>query len=92
MTDWNFLVHGLGISAALLTSFSYVPQVRKALPRESTGDLSLKTLIALTGGLIAWIVYGLIISDFIVACANMVGGVLSALILACKIRDGNSQK
>jgi uncharacterized protein with PQ loop repeat len=30
-------------------------------------DLSLKTLIALTAGLMAWIAYGLIISDFIVA-------------------------
>jgi MtN3 and saliva related transmembrane protein len=28
--------------AALLTSLSYVPQVRKALPRGSTGDLSLR--------------------------------------------------
>jgi MtN3 and saliva related transmembrane protein len=89
MTDW---VHGLGISAALLTSLSYVPQVRKALPRESTGDLSLKTLIALAGGLIAWIAYGLLISDFIVACANMVGAVLAGIVLACKIRDGHFQK
>jgi MtN3 and saliva related transmembrane protein len=89
MTDW---VHGLGISAALLTSLSYVPQVRNAFPRESTGDLSLKTLIALVGGLIAWIAYGLLISDFIVACANMVGAVLAGIVLACKIRDGQFQK
>jgi MtN3 and saliva related transmembrane protein len=89
MTDW---VHGLGISAALLTSLSYVPQVRKVLRRESTSDLSLKTLIALTGGLIGWIAYGLIISDFIVACANIVGAILAGLVLACKIRDGHSQK
>jgi membrane protein len=52
MTSWHFLVKGLGIGAAVLTSFSCVPQVRKALPQRSTADLSLKTLIALTAGLI----------------------------------------
>jgi MtN3 and saliva related transmembrane protein len=91
MTGWQLLVHGLGVGAALLTSLSYVPQVRKALPRNSTDDLSLKTLIALTGGLSAWIAYGLIISDYIVACANMVGALLAGIVLACKIRDGRGK-
>ena len=87
MTGWHLIVRGLGVGAALLTSFSYVPQVRKGLPRGSTGDLSLKTLMALTGGLSAWIAYGLMISDYIVACANMVGALLAGIVLACKIRD-----
>ena len=52
MTSWHFLVKGLGIGAAVLTSFSCAPQVRKALPQRSTADVSLKTLIALTAGLI----------------------------------------
>jgi MtN3 and saliva related transmembrane protein len=91
MTGWHLIVRGLGVGAALLTSFSYVPQVRKALPRGSTGDLSLKTLIALTGGLSVWIAYGLMISDYIVACANMVGALLAGIVLACKIRDGHGK-
>lgn len=37
----------LGLLAAALTSLSYIPQVRKALPRKSTDDLSLKMLLAL---------------------------------------------
>ena len=91
MTGWHLIVRGLGVGAALLTSLSYVPQVRKALPRNSTGDLSLKTLIALTGGLSVWIAYGLMISDYIVACANMVGALLAGIVLACKIRDGRGK-
>jgi uncharacterized protein with PQ loop repeat len=58
MTDWHLLVRGHGSGAAVLTSFSYGPQVRKALLRRSTADLSLNTLVALTAGLIAWIAYG----------------------------------
>lgn len=40
------LITLIGLAAAL-TSLSYIPQVKKALPRGTTGDLSFKTLTAL---------------------------------------------
>jgi len=64
--------------SALLTSLSYIPQGRKALPRHSTRDLSLRTLIILTVGLGGWILYGLIIADPIIAIANTAGAGLAA--------------
>jgi MtN3 and saliva related transmembrane protein len=45
----------IGVCAAVLTSLSYIPQVRKAWRRGSTSDLSLKMLVALTAGLVLWI-------------------------------------
>lgn len=77
---------GLGIVSALLTSLSYIPQVRKALPRHSTRDLSLRTLI-ITVGLGGSILYGLIIADPIIAIANTAGAGLAATVLASKVRD-----
>jgi uncharacterized protein with PQ loop repeat len=56
-----FAVQGFGIGAAAITSFSCLLRFRRALPRRSAADLSLKTLIALAAGLMAWIAYGLII-------------------------------
>ncbi|WP_245444373.1 PQ-loop domain-containing transporter [Bradyrhizobium sp. Y36] len=50
----------VGTIAAFLASLSYLPQVRKAWPRNSTDDLSLGMLTALTLGLGLWAVYGLI--------------------------------
>lgn len=44
----------LGNIAAFLASLSYIPQVRKAWPRNSTDDLSLGMLTALTLGLGLW--------------------------------------
>ena len=64
------LVPWIGAGAAVLTSLSYVPQVRKAWPRGSTADLSLKMLIALTSGLLLWIVYGFLKSDWVIVAAN----------------------
>jgi MtN3 and saliva related transmembrane protein len=77
----------IGICAAVLTSLSYIPQVRKAWPRGSTKDLSLHMLIVLTGGLLLWIGYGLLKSDWVIVAANSVGAVLSGAVLAFKIRD-----
>lgn len=78
----------LGLAAAALTSLSYIPQVRKALPRDSTADLSLKMLLTLFAGLTLWIAYGTLIGDFIIVTANAVGASLVGAVLACKIRDG----
>ena len=81
------LVPWIGAAAALLTSLSYIPQVQKALPRDSTGDLSVKMLIALTAGLALWIVYGAFRGDWTIVAANAVGASLSCTVLACKLRD-----
>jgi MtN3 and saliva related transmembrane protein len=81
----------IGACAALLTSLSYIPQVQKAWPRGSTKDLSLHMLIVLTTGLLLWIGYGLLKSDWVIVVANGVGATLSASVLAFKIRDMRSQ-
>jgi len=81
------LVPWIGGLAALLTSLSYLPQVRKAWPRGSTKDLSLKMLGVLTTGLLLWVCYGLLKADWILVAANSVGAALTGTVLACKLRD-----
>ena len=85
MTD--SIVPWIGVLAAILTSLSYVPQVRKAWPRGSTKDLSLHMLAVLTGGLVLWVIYGLMKGDLVILIANCVGAALSGSVLAFKIRD-----
>ena len=77
----------VGGIAAILASLSYLPQLRKAIPRGSTGDLSLWTLVALTLGLSLWVVYGALRHDWVLACANMIGAGLTGIVLVCKVRD-----
>jgi uncharacterized protein with PQ loop repeat len=48
------------ILAAALISLSYLPQLQKAMPRNSTSDLSLRMLVALSAGLCLWIAYGVL--------------------------------
>lgn len=77
----------IGLLAAALTSLSYIPQVRKALPRGSTGDLSSKTLGALAAGLFLWIAYGLLRGDYVIIVANFIGLSLVVTLIGLKIRD-----
>jgi MtN3 and saliva related transmembrane protein len=86
------LIPWIGVVAAALTSLSYIPQVRKAWPRGSTNDLSLKMLVVLTTGLLLWIGYGLLKGDWVIVAANGVGATLSGSVLAFKIRDIRSSR
>jgi MtN3 and saliva related transmembrane protein len=69
----QYATYILGVLAATLTSLSYLPQVRKAIPRGSTSDLSLKMLVALSTGLCLWVLYGFLKEDWVIMLANMVG-------------------
>ena len=85
-------ISALGFVAAALTSLSYIPQVQKALPKDSTGDISLKMLVALFAGLALWIVYGLMVEDIVIVIANCVGAALVGVVLGCKVRDIMAQR
>jgi MtN3 and saliva related transmembrane protein len=82
----------IGLCAAILTSLSYIPQVRKAWPRGSTKDLSLRMLMALTAGLVLWIIYGVLQGDWVIIAANCVGASLAGSILVFKVRDMRAGK
>jgi MtN3 and saliva related transmembrane protein len=81
------LITIVGLLAAALTSLSYIPQVKKALPAGPTDDLSAKTLAVLTTGLALWIGYGFVKSDYVIIVANTVGLALVATLIGFKVRD-----
>ena len=80
----------LGMLATALTSFSYLPQLKKAMPRDSTSNLSLKMLLALSAGLCLWVVYGVAKDDWVIILANSIGAALALAVLSFKIRDLDS--
>jgi MtN3 and saliva related transmembrane protein len=83
----NYGVTILGLVAAAMTSLSYLPQAKKAVPRGATEDLSLKMLVVLATGLLLWIGYGFVIGNWVIVLANVVGATLVGFVLVCKLRD-----
>lgn len=63
----------VGVVAALLTSFAFVPQVRKMWRRKSAKDVSHITMFQLMIGCALWLVYGISRRDPVIIGANFVG-------------------
>jgi MtN3 and saliva related transmembrane protein len=62
----------LGIGAASLTMFGFVPQIVKMWTTHSVKDVSGLTLIQFSVGATLWILYGIHLQDFIVVGANAI--------------------
>jgi MtN3 and saliva related transmembrane protein len=62
----------IGIAAALLTTFGFVPQIIKMHRTKSVTDVSLVTLFQFSAGVILWTLYGIYRRDLIIIAANAV--------------------
>jgi MtN3 and saliva related transmembrane protein len=82
-----YLETAIGAGAALCTTVSYVPQLRKSWASGETGDLSLNMLLLLACGLSLWIAYGVTRDDWVIIAANGVSLTLLACILYFKLRN-----
>lgn len=76
----------LGLLAAFLTTFAYLPQSLKAIRTKHTKDLSLPTIMMLEAGLITWLIYGILISSIPIIAANTISIVLMSIILYLKLK------
>lgn len=72
----------IGSSAAILTMFSFIPQIIKALKTKSVKDVSLVTLVQLSLGVLLWIAYGFYLKDPIIITANSIT-LATLIILLC---------
>ncbi len=72
----------IGISAAILTMFAFIPQIIKVLKNKSAKDVSLITLFQLSLGVSLWIVYGIHLRDAIIIIANSIT-LITLIIILC---------
>jgi MtN3 and saliva related transmembrane protein len=70
----------IGIIAAALTSFSYIPQVNKMWRHRSARDVSNVTILQMILGNALWLTYGVGRRDAVIIGSNVVA--ISILIIA----------
>jgi MtN3 and saliva related transmembrane protein len=80
-------LESIGLVAAALTTFAFLPQVVQTWRSGSTAGLNLPMLVVLTTGIAFWLVYGLALGQLPVILANGVTLMLVAVLLALKLRD-----
>lgn len=82
------LITAIGAAAAVCTTASYIPQVRKTWQSRETHDLSLKMLLLLALGLALWCAYGWARGDFVLVLANAASLAMLATIIYWKLVKG----
>lgn len=78
----------LGYVAATLTTLAFVPQAVKTIRSKDTRGISLGMYAVFTVGIGFWLGYGFVLGSWPMIVANIVTFVLSATILAMKLRYG----
>jgi len=72
----------IGLCAAALTMFAFIPQIIKVFKNKSAKDVSLITLFQLSLGVSLWIVYGIHLRDAIIIIANSIT-LITLIIILC---------
>jgi len=72
----------IGLCAAILTMFAFIPQIIKVLKNKSAKDVSPVTLMQLCLGVSLWIVYGIHLRNIIIITANSIT-LVTLIILLC---------
>jgi MtN3 and saliva related transmembrane protein len=62
----------VGIAAASLTMFGFVPQIIKMWKTQSVKDVSGLTIVQFSVGATLWLLYGIHLNDFIIIGANAI--------------------
>ncbi|MBW4612986.1 MAG: SemiSWEET transporter [Desmonostoc vinosum HA7617-LM4] len=88
--EFDFIT-ALGISAGVLTTIAYLPQLIKTWKSKSADDLSWSMLIVLCTGIILWLIYGFSVQDLPIIGANIVTLIFASIILILKIKYKNQE-
>lgn len=82
------LVPYIGLAAAFVTTFCWLPQAIRIIRTRDTRAISLAAYGAFTFGIALWLVYGISLGDLPLILSNTVTLVLQLTIVGLKIRYG----
>jgi MtN3 and saliva related transmembrane protein len=77
----------VGLIAAFLTTISFLPQAIKAIKTKDTTGISLLMYISFNVGVVFWVIFGILIEQYVIAIANVVTLSFAFIILLIKIKN-----
>jgi MtN3 and saliva related transmembrane protein len=78
----------LGLLAGLFTTFALVPQIMRVYKLKSAREISVLYNTSMLLGIILWLVYGIILGLVPLIIWNIIGAVLTGLLLLTKLKYG----
>ncbi|MFC1488178.1 SemiSWEET family sugar transporter [Thermoproteota archaeon] len=77
----------IGLTAAAMGGVSLFPQVLKVLKTKATKDISREMFLLLTGSILLWLIYGVLLNNIPIIIANFFGLIQALIILFYKIEN-----
>jgi MtN3 and saliva related transmembrane protein len=78
----------VGALAAVLTTAAMFPQAIKIIRSRDVRSISLWMYVANTLGIVLWLAYGILLENFVIIFANLIGLFPAVTILSLKIKLG----
>lgn len=82
----EIIANTFGMTAAILTTTCFIPQLTKIVKTKQTRDLSLGMYLMFTAGIICWEIYGIILKAPPIIIANLLGIIMNSIIIFYKIK------
>ena len=77
----------IGITAAILTTSSFIPQVYKIYKEKKAQGVSLTMYLIMFVGVLLWLVYGILIGSIAIIVANSVTAILQLFVIIFKLKN-----
>ncbi len=74
----------IGITAAILTSFCFIPQIIQGIRTKRLEDVSYGMLITLLTGIFLWLIYGIYLNNWIIISANLFAFITNLTLILLK--------
>ena len=87
MNSPGFWIEALGLTAACLTTSSFLPQALRIWRTRSARDVSLVMYVMMCAGNTLWLTYGILIGSVSMIFANATCLLMVVSVLSLKIRD-----
>ncbi|HEV8404567.1 MAG TPA: SemiSWEET transporter [Nitrososphaera sp.] len=81
----DLLISMIGVAAATLTTFSFLPQIVRAYRTKSMGDVSRYLVSMFATGTLLWIAYGVFKGDLVIIGANATATAFNLILLYMKV-------
>lgn len=79
----------IGLTAAVLTTVSFVPQALKTIRTKNVDGLSVGMYSIFTLGIVCWLTYGIVMKDLPMILANSITIIFVLIILIYVIKYGS---
>lgn len=91
MTAPDWMINAVGVAAGLCSIASFVPQIAKMWKERDASGVSLRMFAVTVTGFCLWTAYGALQSSWPIVASNGICVVLSATIVALRLKFGDGE-